>query len=226
VPALTTQSTVDVRTRLRDDVEEDGCNGVENHALGLTSSKLTSGIGVLHLRLRLASRREAMTSELDLSVLGRLVGVGDKKVRWTSASGKRGTRGGGRRGGGSPSREIVLGGSAAVVAIVEAVRPPMAASGVDSAPNEAGAKSKSSSKRKKSLNMESIDGCVSSSVVNDEGTENKERGGADNVKGVTEDVDVAVIKDMVLGVRDNEVVSNEVPGSGRCGAQPSSGGGI
>jgi hypothetical protein len=72
--------------------------------------------------------------------------------------------------------------------------------------------------------MESVDGCVSSSVVDDEGTENEERGGADNVKGVAKDVDVAAIEDIVPGARDNEVVSNEVPGSGRCGARPSSGG--
>jgi hypothetical protein len=36
-------------------------------------------------------------------------------------------------------------------------------------------------------------------VVDDEGTENKERGEADNVKGATEDVDVAAIEDMDRG---------------------------
>lgn len=165
-----------------------------------------------------------MASESDSSVLGRLVGVGDKNVRWASASGKRGTSGGGRRGGGSPSREMVLGGSAAVAVIVEEVRLPMAASGVDSVANEAGVKSNSSSKRKKSSNIESVDGCVSSGAVDDEGTENKERGGADNERGATEDVDVAAIEDMVPGASDNVAVSNEVSGSGRCGARPSSGG--
>ena len=50
MPVLSMRSTVDVRTRLRDDMEEDGCDDVENHTLGSTSSELTSGVGVLRFR--------------------------------------------------------------------------------------------------------------------------------------------------------------------------------
>ena len=38
--------------------------------------------------------------------------------------------------------------------------------------------------------MESVNGCVLSGVVDDEGTKNKERRGADNKRRVTKDVDV------------------------------------